>query len=79
MRVRGTEYGQNTVIVLDILHTRTVSGWEMSVSTYPKIRFDPAWAATELERLGLQVCRAPGQRGMVRDVAQKSGQSEGRS
>jgi len=73
------EYAQDTVMVHDILHTRTASGWEMFVSAYPKIRLDPAWAATELERLGLQVCRAPGQHGMERIVAQKSGQSKGRS
>lgn len=73
------EYGQDMVMVHDIFHTSTASGWQMSVSAYPKIRLDPAWVATELERLGLQVFSAPDQRGMVRITARKPEHSKGRS
>lgn len=69
------EYSEDRVMVYDMLHTRSASGWVMTVSAYPKIRLEPAWVATELEQLGLQVCRAPGQRGMVRITARKSAHS----
>jgi len=35
------EYGQDTVLVHDILQTRTASGWEMSVSAYPQDQARP--------------------------------------
>ncbi|EKD34017.1 MAG: hypothetical protein ACD_75C02503G0002 [uncultured bacterium] len=65
------EYGRDRVIVHDILHTRALSGWEMTVSAYPKVRLDPEWVGAQLGQRGLQVCTEPGQRGMVRIVARK--------
>lgn len=36
------EYGEETVTVHDLLHERSPEGWALRVSSYPKLRLDPA-------------------------------------
>lgn len=65
------EYGDTTVTVSDLLYTKEPSGWRLSVSSYPKLRLDPSWAAGRLARLGLDTQTMPGRRGMVALIARK--------
>lgn len=60
--------------VHDIVHERGDDGaWRMRVSSYDKLRLDPAWVVGELERVGLAVEVSPGPRGMVRVEARPKG------
>jgi SAM-dependent methyltransferase len=65
------EYGEETVTVSDLLHERTADGWRLSVSSYPKLRIDPAWVGERLQALGLAVQTDRTERGMVRVVARR--------
>ena len=42
------EYGADKVMVHDVLHERQAQGWLTRVSSYPKLRLDPAWVAAQL-------------------------------
>ena len=63
------EYQESTVNVYDLLHERTDDGWTLRVSSYTKLRLDPEWARSTLQRLGLVPRLEAGPRGMVRLVA----------
>jgi hypothetical protein len=63
------EYGENTVRVHDLIHRLTAEGWRLSVSSYPKLRLDPAWVARELEDCGLRVQTGAAPGGMIRLIA----------
>lgn len=53
--------------VHDIVHERgDDGGWRMRVSSYEKLRLDPAWVEAALRRAGLAAEVSPGPRGMVR-------------
>ena len=60
------EYAPGTVTVHDLLHERGPDGWAFRVSSYPKLRLDPAWVAGRMEAAGLAMTREPGFGGMVR-------------
>jgi hypothetical protein len=62
------EYGEDQVLVHDILHERTGAGWRTAVSAYPKLRLDPVRMAGSLEVAGLAASLGAGPRGMVRLV-----------
>lgn len=54
------------VLVHDIIHERMENGaWNMRVSHYPKLRLHPDAVVSALEKMGLDVTRGPGPRGMV--------------
>ncbi|MER5391549.1 class I SAM-dependent methyltransferase [Saccharopolyspora sp. NPDC002686] len=54
----------STVLVHDLLHVRSGDGWELAVSSYPKLRLHPEWLAEQCRAAGLDVRRdAPGPRG----------------
>lgn len=63
------EYGPDTVSVHDILYERGADGWAFQVSSYPKLRLDPAWVGGLFEQRGSGVKRDSGPGGMVRLVA----------
>lgn len=63
------EYEPDIVTVHDLLHERGSNGWTFKVSSYPKLRLDPAWVAGLFEAKGNQVMLDAGPRGMVRLVA----------
>lgn len=70
------EYHESSVMVHDILHVRSGSGWTMKVSAYPKLRLDPAWAKATLARQGLTVQLARGARGMMRLIGTLNNKTE---
>ncbi|GAB2614646.1 class I SAM-dependent methyltransferase [Streptomyces capparidis] len=56
---------EETVLVHDLLHTRTPDGWRMRASSYPKLRLAHAWVAAQCRAAGLDVLRdEAGERGM---------------
>lgn len=56
---------EDTVIVHDLLHTRTDGGWQQQVGSYPKLRIASAWLADQCRAAGLDVRHdAPDARGM---------------
>lgn len=65
------EYGDEVVMVHDILHERDGLEWRQRVSAYPKLRLSPEWVASALEGTGLHVIREQGLAGMVRLVAKR--------
>ncbi|OLZ74805.1 SAM-dependent methyltransferase [Streptomyces sp. IMTB 2501] len=61
-----------TVMVHDLIHTRTGATWELRVSAYPKLRISPAWLVECCGGLGLDVRHsAEGPRGLHVIVAVK--------
>jgi 2-polyprenyl-3-methyl-5-hydroxy-6-metoxy-1,4-benzoquinol methylase len=65
------EYEPEAVVVHDILHERTTSGWQTRVSHYRKLRLAPERLIAQLQSNGFDVRRDAGMRGMVRLVASK--------
>lgn len=48
---------EDTVIVHDLLHTRTNGSWQQQVSSYPKLRIASAWLVEQCRAAGLDVHR----------------------
>jgi len=65
------EYEPEAVVVHDILHQRTLEGWQTRVSHYRKLRLSPEHLIASLQSSGFNVRREAGTRGMVRLVAQR--------
>jgi SAM-dependent methyltransferase len=65
------EYAPGFVRVHDLLHERTAQGWELKVSSYPKLRLAAPRVIHSLEALGFVVRREAGSGGMARLVAQR--------
>jgi hypothetical protein len=65
------EYGDEAVTVYDLVHERTETGTEFTVSSYSKLRLAPAWVAETLASLGLSVQQDVTPGGMVRVVARR--------
>jgi 2-polyprenyl-3-methyl-5-hydroxy-6-metoxy-1,4-benzoquinol methylase len=63
------EYEPEAVLVHDIVHERTLDGWQTRVGHYRKLRLSPERLIACLESNGLKVRREAGARGMVRLVA----------
>jgi hypothetical protein len=61
------------VTVYDVLHERAQTGdsWITRISNYPKLRLDPAWVASRLQRQGLHVSQDVGAGAMVRILARR--------
>jgi len=60
------EYRQDKVVVHDLLHTRTATGWTHKVSSYMKLRLSPNWVMSVMKRHGLSVASEQGPAGMMR-------------
>ncbi|MER6582855.1 class I SAM-dependent methyltransferase [Nonomuraea sp. NPDC001023] len=81
--VRGTadrlltcflDYGGDTVLVHDVLYTRTGDTWNQQASSYPKLRLGADWLAAQCAAAGLAVRRdETGPRGMRLLIAVKAG------
>lgn len=67
------EYCAESVLVHDLLHTRTPSGWTLATSAYRKLRLDPRWAADLLTRLGFETRLELLPYGIVRLSARSAG------
>jgi SAM-dependent methyltransferase len=67
------EYSTDHVCVHDLLHEREPAGWRLRVSTYRKLRLDPAWVVATLEATGLSVAQDLGLSGMIRLTARPEG------
>jgi 2-polyprenyl-3-methyl-5-hydroxy-6-metoxy-1,4-benzoquinol methylase len=65
------EYETETVRVHDILHERTLDGWQTRVSHYRKLRLSPERLMNCIQSNGFHVRREVGISGMVRLVAQR--------
>ncbi len=59
------EYQPGKILVHDIIHTRTDSGWQTTVSAYPKLRLSPDALITIAESNGLLLTHRATNRGMV--------------
>jgi SAM-dependent methyltransferase len=67
------DYQDKTVEVYDLLYERTPLGWTYRASGYSKLRLNPEWARSTLQRLGLTSSVEAGPRGMVRLLAKRPG------
>ncbi len=65
------EFDSDVVNVHDLVHERGPDGWALHVSSYPKLRLDPAWAGALFEDRGAEVEQGAGPGGMVRLVARR--------
>ncbi len=59
------EYHPDHVLVHDLLHERSDTGWTQRVSAYRKLRLDPAWVVDSLSDAGLIVVEPFVESGMV--------------
>jgi SAM-dependent methyltransferase len=66
------EYGEHVVTVHDLLNQRENGLWRQTVSSYPKLRLDPASVDSILTGYGLTVRRDTTPSGMVRIVGTKA-------
>jgi len=66
------EYAAAQVLVYDLLHERDGEVWQQRVSSYPKLRLDPLWAAARLCGLGFSLRRDAAPGAMVRIAATKT-------
>lgn len=69
------EYGEDAVVINDILQTRTPDGWDLKVSSYRKIRFGVARVRAVLSDAGLEITADADDEGMHVIVAQKPARS----
>ncbi|MEW5847737.1 MAG: class I SAM-dependent methyltransferase [Myxococcota bacterium] len=51
------EYEPETVVVHDLIHVRTESGWTLHRSSYRKLRLATTWVKEQLEAAGFHVLR----------------------
>ena len=66
------EYGDQQVIVHDLLHEKDDGRWRQTISSYPKLRLAPEWVMSKFSELGFSVKRDSTPSGMVRIIAVKS-------
>lgn len=68
----------DTVIVHDLLHTRSGDTWTQQVGSYPKLRISADWLAERCQAAGLTVQHdGNGPRGMRLQTATKPGATQG--
>jgi hypothetical protein len=65
------EYAEDTVTVYDLLHERVDGAWRQAVSSYRKLRLDPAWLADACRRAGLVPDPPETEGGLITFVARK--------
>lgn len=66
------EYEADTVTVYDLLQQRVDGEWRQSVSSYRKLRLDPAWLADTCARAGLEPRESSVGGGLITFVAAKA-------
>lgn len=66
------EYAPETVLVHDLLHVREGGSWRQHVSSYRKLRLDPARLAALAEEAGLDVRECEARDGLVTFAAQRA-------
>jgi SAM-dependent methyltransferase len=66
------EYADSHLTVNDILYEWNGSDWELSISSYKKVRISPEWLADSLRENGFNVNCESGASGMVRVVADRA-------
>jgi SAM-dependent methyltransferase len=66
------EYGEETVMVYDLLHERAETGTQFRVSSYPKLRLPPAWVADILAALEFSLHQDVTSSGMLRIIARRA-------
>lgn len=64
------EAANDKVVVHDVLHEQTCTGWSMQVSSYSKLRLDPEEVCRIFTGAGLQASIGPGPRGQIRLIAE---------
>ncbi len=69
------EYHSDHVLVHDLLHERSNTGWTQRASTYRKLRLDPAWVAGQLLSAGFSLERNFVESGMTCLLAGKPASS----
>jgi SAM-dependent methyltransferase len=47
--------GEDTVMVHDLVHTRSGDTWTLQVGSYPKLRISPAWLTDQCRTAGLRI------------------------
>lgn len=65
------EYGDTHLTVNDILYEWNGSDWEVSVSSYNKVRIAREWLVESLRNNGFNVSSEPSASGMVRVIAER--------
>jgi SAM-dependent methyltransferase len=65
------EYEPDHVRVHDLVHERTVAGWELRKSWYRKLRISMRWLVERLERCGFALQKAESTAGMITVVARR--------
>ena len=64
---------QDTVIVHDLLHTRSGGSWVLQASSYPKLRISPGWLGDRCHAVNLKIQHGgTGPRGMHTVLATKA-------
>jgi SAM-dependent methyltransferase len=59
------EYGDETVTVHDLIHTRSGGTWQLHTGNYPKLRLCPAWVVARCRAAGLHITHdSTGPRGL---------------
>lgn len=58
------EYHEEVVLVHDLLHVRSGSGWLLKASSYPKLRLNFDWLRAQLAQAGLKIANEHIVRGM---------------
>ncbi len=66
------EYQPDVVRVNDILHTQAAAGWEMSVSSYSKLRLSPKEVEAIADNQGLRLLNHSENRGMIYFALQRT-------
>lgn len=66
------EYLNESVIVNDIIYSRTPGGWKLCVSSYRKLRIPVDWVRRELKELGFTITFCTRDKGMITLIAFKN-------
>lgn len=66
------EYLKESVLVNDIIYSKTRQGWKLDVSSYRKLRIPLDWAKRELTELGFTITFCTKDRGMITLIACKN-------
>lgn len=65
------EYGPTHVNVSDLVHTRDATTWQLAVSSYRKVRLDPAWVGEQIAAAGLHLIHQTSEQGLVTLAARR--------
>jgi len=66
------EYLKESVLVNDIVYSRTPQGWKLDVSSYKKLRIPEDWVRRELIELGFKITFCTKDKGIITLIACKN-------